>query len=40
VMRGISVEVPLQTPAELAKFLAEDIQRNQEVIRIAKIVLE
>jgi tripartite-type tricarboxylate transporter receptor subunit TctC len=40
VMRGISVEVPLQTPAELAKFLAADIQRNQEVIKIAKIVLE
>jgi tripartite-type tricarboxylate transporter receptor subunit TctC len=40
IMRGISVEVPLQTPAEVVKFLADDIQRNAEVIRIAKVVLE
>jgi tripartite-type tricarboxylate transporter receptor subunit TctC len=40
VMRGISVEVPLQTPAEVKKFLADDIQRNAEVIKIAKVVLE
>lgn len=40
IMRGISVEVPLQTPAEVKQFLADDIQRNAEVIRIAKVVLE
>jgi tripartite-type tricarboxylate transporter receptor subunit TctC len=40
VMRGISVEVPLQTPAEVKQFLADDIRRNAEVIRIAKVVLE
>jgi tripartite-type tricarboxylate transporter receptor subunit TctC len=40
IMRGISVEVPLQTPAEVSKFLADDIRRNAEVIKIAKIVLE
>ena len=40
IMRGISVEVPLQTPAEIRKFLADDIKRNAEVIKIAKVVLE
>ena len=40
IMRGISVEVPLQTPAEIRTFLADDIKRNAEVIRIAKVVLE
>ena len=40
IMSGISVEVPLQTPAELAKFLADDIRRNAEVIKVAKVVLE
>jgi tripartite-type tricarboxylate transporter receptor subunit TctC len=40
IMRGISVEVPLQTPAEVKAFLADDIKRNAEVIRIAKVVLE
>lgn len=40
IMRGISVEVPLQTPAEVKTFLADDIARNAEVIRIAKVVLE
>jgi hypothetical protein len=40
LMRGISVEVPLQTPAEVKSFLAADIARNAEVIRIAKVVLE
>ena len=40
IMRGISVEVPLQTPAEVRTFLADDIKRNAEVIRLAKVVLE
>jgi tripartite-type tricarboxylate transporter receptor subunit TctC len=40
IMRGISVEVPLQTPAEIRTFLADDIKRNADVIRIAKVVLE
>jgi tripartite-type tricarboxylate transporter receptor subunit TctC len=40
IMRGISVEVPLQTPAEIRTFLADDIKRNADVIRMAKVVLE
>ncbi len=40
IMSGISVEVPLQTPAEVRTFLADDIQRNAEVIKMAKVVLE
>jgi tripartite-type tricarboxylate transporter receptor subunit TctC len=40
IMRGISVEVPLQTPAEVKAFLADDIKRNAEVIKLAKVVLE
>ena len=40
IMRGISVEVPLQTPAEIRTFLADDIKRNAEVIKLAKVVLE
>ncbi|RYE61844.1 MAG: tripartite tricarboxylate transporter substrate binding protein [Oxalobacteraceae bacterium] len=39
-MRGISVEVPLLSPAEMHDFLKKDIARNAEVIRVAKIVLE
>ncbi len=39
-MRAINVEVPLQTPAEMAAFLVDDIKRNAEVIKAANIKLE
>ncbi|MFM9940010.1 MAG: Bug family tripartite tricarboxylate transporter substrate binding protein [Hyphomicrobiaceae bacterium] len=39
-MRSINVEVPLQTPAEMAEFLVADIKRNGEVIKAANIKLE
>lgn len=39
-MRGISVDVPLLSPADMHDFLKKDIARNAEVIKAAKIVLE
>ena len=39
-MGALSVTVPLQTPAELAKHLDEDIGRNGELVRTANIKLE
>ena len=39
-MRAISVEVPLQTTEEMAKFLVEDYDANGKVIREANIKLE
>ena len=39
-MRGINVEVPLQTPDQMAAFLKEDTARNAEVIKAANIKLE
>ena len=39
-MRAISVEVPLQTTEEMAKFLVEDYEANGKVIREANIKLE
>ena len=39
-MRTINVEVPLQSPDEMAKFLIEDTGRNAEVIKAANVKLE
>jgi len=39
-MRAINVEVPIQSPAEIAEFLVADIARNAEVIKAANIKLE
>lgn len=39
-MRSINVQVPIQTPAEMADFLVADIKRNAEVIKAANIKLE
>ena len=39
-MRAINVEVPLQSPEEMAKFLVEDTGRNAEVIKAANVKLE
>jgi tripartite-type tricarboxylate transporter receptor subunit TctC len=39
-MRGINVQVPLQTPAEMSAYLTADIGRNAEVIKAASIKLE
>ena len=39
-MRQINVDVPIQTPAEMAQYLVEDTKRNAELITIANIKLE
>lgn len=39
-MTKLSVELPSQTPAEMAEFLKNDIKRNTEVIKAANIKLE
>jgi tripartite-type tricarboxylate transporter receptor subunit TctC len=39
-MREISVNVPLQSPAEMAAFLTSDITANSEVIKAANVKLE
>ena len=39
-LREINVEVPLQTPAEIAAFRLDDIKRNGEVIKAANVKLE
>jgi tripartite-type tricarboxylate transporter receptor subunit TctC len=39
-LRKISVEAPAQTPDEMRQFLAADIKRNAEVIKVANIKLE
>jgi tripartite-type tricarboxylate transporter receptor subunit TctC len=39
-MRAIGVSVPIQTPAELAKHLANDLKANLEVIKAANIKLD
>lgn len=39
-MRAINVAVPIQTPEDMVKFLAEDSQRNAELIKAANIKLE
>jgi len=39
-MQGINVVVPLQTPAEMTAFYNEDLARNADVIKAAKITLE
>jgi tripartite-type tricarboxylate transporter receptor subunit TctC len=39
-MRGINVEVPLQTPEDMMKHLIADTARNAEVIKAANIKLE
>ena len=39
-LRTINVVAPLQTPDEVAAYLAEDIKRNAEVIKAANIKLE
>jgi tripartite-type tricarboxylate transporter receptor subunit TctC len=39
-MREISVNVPLQSPAEMAAFLATDLTANAEVIKAANVKLE
>ena len=39
-MRGINVEVPIQTPAEIAAFMVADTVLNAEVIKAANIKLE
>ena len=39
-MREINVIVPLQSPAEMAKYLVDDIARNADVIKAANVKLE
>jgi tripartite-type tricarboxylate transporter receptor subunit TctC len=39
-MREISVDTPIQTPAEIAAFLAADSASNAELIKAAKVKLE
>jgi tripartite-type tricarboxylate transporter receptor subunit TctC len=39
-MTKLSVELPVQTPAEMVEFLKADIKRNTEVIKAANIKLE
>jgi tripartite-type tricarboxylate transporter receptor subunit TctC len=39
-MTKLSVDLPVQTPAEMAEFLKSDIKRNSEVIKAANIKLE
>ena len=39
-MRGINVEVPIQTPEQMATHLVQDLGRNNEVIQAANIKLE
>ena len=39
-MTKLSVDLPVQTPAEMAEFLKSDIKRNTEVIKAANIKLE
>ncbi len=39
-MIKLSVDLPVQTPAEMAEFLKSDIKRNTEVIKAANIKLE
>jgi tripartite-type tricarboxylate transporter receptor subunit TctC len=40
VMTKLSVDLPFQTPAEMAEFLKTDIKANEEVIKAANIKLE
>lgn len=39
-MTKLSVDLPIQTPAEMTEFLKSDIKRNTEVIKAANIKLE
>ena len=39
-MRDINVVVPVQTRAEMAEYLANDIKANTQVIKAADIKLE
>jgi tripartite-type tricarboxylate transporter receptor subunit TctC len=39
-MREINVIVPLQSPAEMSKYLVDDIARNADVIKAANVKLE
>jgi tripartite-type tricarboxylate transporter receptor subunit TctC len=39
-MTKLSVDLPVQTPAEMAEFLKSDIKVNQEVIKAANVKLE
>jgi len=39
-MRAISIEVPVQTPEEITRFLVEDYEANGKVIREANIKAE
>jgi hypothetical protein len=39
-MRAIGVSVPVQTPDELGKHLANDLKANLEVIKAANIKLD
>ena len=39
-MTKLSVDLPVQTPAEITEFLKNDIKRNTEVIKAANIKLE
>jgi hypothetical protein len=39
-MREISVNVPLQSPAEMATFLTGDLAANAAVIKAANVKLE
>ena len=39
-MQAINVVVPIQTPAEMQKFLVEDLKRNGDIIKAANIKLE
>ncbi|MFM9850098.1 MAG: Bug family tripartite tricarboxylate transporter substrate binding protein [Hyphomicrobiaceae bacterium] len=39
-MREINVVVPLQSPADMTKYLADDIARNADVIKAANVKLE
>jgi tripartite-type tricarboxylate transporter receptor subunit TctC len=39
-MRAINVNIPIQTPEEMGKYLVEDIKRNGDIIKAANIKLD
>ena len=39
-MRALSIEVPIQTPAELGRLLVDDLKRNAEIVKAAGVKVE
>lgn len=39
-LRAVSLEVPVQTPAELGRHLVEELERNREIIKAANVKVE